>query len=241
VLATAYKRCSGHSEITGDLSSGHAAFDQADSASNLTVSDPERAATKILPGFSAFGDGIGDAFALDLVFPLRGSGHNREQHGPHWYCTVHIASTEVQHAQAGPTHMHQPSPRRLNVILTSRFYAARLLPALLCAAAVLTGSVSGVTAADGDQQVNLSLKPVDQPGAFFSLKMDPGQSRELKAELRNHGSAAIATRTYAADGYTLINGGFGAKDRDSTPTGATSWLTYPSEVLELPAVPYAKF
>jgi hypothetical protein len=77
VLATAYKRCSGHSEITGDLSSGFAAFDQADSASNLTVSDPARAATKILPGFSAFGDGIGDAFALDLVFHLRESGHNR--------------------------------------------------------------------------------------------------------------------------------------------------------------------
>ena len=41
--------------------SGPADFDQADSASNLAVSDPARPATKILPSFSAFGDGIGDA------------------------------------------------------------------------------------------------------------------------------------------------------------------------------------
>jgi hypothetical protein len=32
-----------------------------------------------------------------------------------------------------------------------------------------------------------------------------------------------------------LTGGFGAKDRDSTPTGATAWLTYPTEVLQLPA------
>lgn len=89
------KGCSGHSEITCGLSSGLAAFDQADSASNLAVSDPAGPATKILSSFSAFGDGIGDAFALDLVFHLRESGHDREQHGPHECGSVDIAATEV--------------------------------------------------------------------------------------------------------------------------------------------------
>lgn len=126
--------------------------------------------------------------------------------------------------------MPHQSPRSLR-----GFLPARLLLALLCAAAVLWGPISGATAADdGNQQVNLSLKPVDQKGSFFNLTMNPGQSRQLKVELGNHGAAAIAARTYAADGYTLTNGGFGTKDRDSTPTGATAWLTYPTEVLQLP-------
>jgi hypothetical protein len=130
--------------------------------------------------------------------------------------------------------MPHPFSRRLSGI-TGRFFRLRLLLALLCAATVFSGSVNGASADDGKQQVNLSLKPMDQPGSYFSLNMGPGQNRQLKVELGNHGAAAIAARTYAADGYTLINGGFGAKDRDSTATGATSWLTYPSEVLQLPA------
>ncbi|MEZ2388339.1 DUF916 domain-containing protein [bacterium RCC_150] len=89
--------------------------------------------------------------------------------------------------------------------------------------------------ADDQQQVRLSLKPVDQAGSYFSLTLDPGQSRELKVELGNHGTAPIAARTYAADAYSIINGGFGAKDRNSTPSGTTSWLAYPMQVLQLPA------
>ena len=41
------KCCSGHSEIAGNLRSGLAAFDQADSAPNLTVSDPAGSAAKV--------------------------------------------------------------------------------------------------------------------------------------------------------------------------------------------------
>ncbi|MDQ0823626.1 hypothetical protein QFZ79_001371 [Arthrobacter sp. V4I6] len=131
--------------------------------------------------------------------------------------------------------MPQPSPGRLRGIRRARFLPARVLLVLVCAVAALTGPIGGATGDDGKQQVNLSLKPVGQPGSYFSLSMAPGQSRQLKAELGNHGAAAIAARTYAADAYTLINGGVGAKDRDSTPTGATAWLSYPTEVLQLPA------
>lgn len=131
--------------------------------------------------------------------------------------------------------MPYPATHRLSGILTTRFLPARTLLVLLCAVGVIAGPVSGAGADDGKQQVNLSLKPVDQQGSYFSLSMDPGQSRQLKVELGNHGAAPIAARTYAADGYTLINGGFGAGDRDSTPTAAATWLTYPTDVLQLPA------
>ena len=131
--------------------------------------------------------------------------------------------------------MPQPSPRRPTGNLRTRFLPVRVLLVLLCAVAALTGSIGGASADDGTPQVSLSLKPIDHPGSYFNLTMDPGQSRELKVERGNHGAAAIAARTYAADAYTLINGGLGAKDRDSTPTGTAAWLTYPTEVLQLPA------
>jgi hypothetical protein len=94
------KRCSGHSEIAGNLRSGFTAFDQAHSASNLTVGDPAGSAAKVLSGFSAFADGVGDAFAFDLVFHLRESGHDREQHQPHGCRGVDVTTAEVQEVQA---------------------------------------------------------------------------------------------------------------------------------------------
>lgn len=120
--------------------------------------------------------------------------------------------------------MPKPSHRRF----------ARILLALGCVIATLAGPVA-VASADEQQPVKLSLKPVDQPGSYFNLTIEPGQSLQLKAALGNNGSAAIPARTYAADAYSIINGGFGAKDRDSTPTGTTTWLSYPTQVLQLPA------
>lgn len=65
--------CSGHSEIAGNLRSGLAAFDQADSAWNLTVSDPAGPAAKVLSSFSAFADGI---WALNFLTAPRRAPSN---------------------------------------------------------------------------------------------------------------------------------------------------------------------
>ena len=115
-----------------------------------------------------------------------------------------------------------------------RIRVARVVLALGCFLAALMAPLASAVA-DDQQQVKLSLKPVDQAGAYFVLTMEPGQTRELEVELGNHSTKPVAARTYAADAYTIVNGGFGAKDRDSTPTGTTSWLSYPVEVLQLPA------
>lgn len=82
-------------------------------------------------------------------------------------------------------------------------------------------------------QIKLALLPVGQAGTFFDLSMRPGESRSLAVEIANDGTAALAARTYAADVYTIINGGFGARLRDQAQTGMTSWLDYPSQVLNL--------
>jgi hypothetical protein len=57
-------------------------------------------AAKVLSSFSAFADGVGDAFAFDPVFHLRESGHDREQHRPHGCGGVDVAPAEVQDPQA---------------------------------------------------------------------------------------------------------------------------------------------
>jgi hypothetical protein len=72
------ERGSRHTEIAGNLRGRFTAFDQADSASNLAVSHPAGSATRGPAGFSAFADGVGDAFAFDLMFHLREGGHDRE-------------------------------------------------------------------------------------------------------------------------------------------------------------------
>jgi hypothetical protein len=84
-----------------------------------------------------------------------------------------------------------------------------------------------------DLPVRLALLPVDQPGSYFDLTMRPGETRSFEVEISNPGDAAIETRTYAADVYTIINGGFGGRLRDEPQTGMTRWLEYAKKVSEL--------
>ncbi|HUQ78658.1 MAG TPA: DUF916 domain-containing protein [Patescibacteria group bacterium] len=101
---------------------------------------------------------------------------------------------------------------------------------------VLIGGLLAPGAASAqDGQVKLALRPIDQPGQFFDLTMRPGEIRTLEVELANVGDATIAVRTYAADVYTIINGGFGARLRDEPATGVTRWLDYSTDVLQVPA------
>ena len=88
-------------------------------------------------------------------------------------------------------------------------------------------------AADG--QIKLALSPIDQPGSYFDLTMRPGETRDLEVRIGNDGADALAARTYAADVYTIINGGFGARLRDEPTTGASQWLDYATRVIDLPA------
>jgi hypothetical protein len=90
----------------------------------------------------------------------------------------------------------------------------------------------GIALADNGT-VRLALRPVGQSGSFFDLTMLPGESRSLEVDISNSGDAAVVARTYAADAYTIINGGFGARLRDDPQTDTTRWLDYSSDVLQL--------
>jgi hypothetical protein len=94
----------------------------------------------------------------------------------------------------------------------------------------LAGPVT-TNAADGG--FKLVLAPVGQPGPFFELTIRPGDSVHLAVDLANDGDTAVSARTYAADVYTITNGGYGGRLRDTPQTGTTTWLAYPTTVLVL--------
>jgi len=109
---------------------------------------------------------------------------------------------------------------------------ARVIAALVAAALAVLIAVS-VAAAEGDFRP--VLQPVDYDGSYFNLEFEPGQTRELTVEVGNEGSALTAVRTYAADAYTIINGGFGVRLHGEPRSSATLWLDYADETVELPA------
>jgi hypothetical protein len=107
--------------------------------------------------------------------------------------------------------------------------------AILSLVVGLLALVAPAAAHAEDLRVRLALLPIDQPGSYFDLTMRAGETRGFEVEISNPGDAAIKARTYAADVYTIINGGFGGRLRGEAQTGMTRWLDYATEVVGLPA------
>ena len=70
-------------------------------------------------------------------------------------------------------------------------------------------------------------------GAFFAVMMEPGETETLTASLVNAAETALHARTFAADTYTIVNGGMGVREAGSETTGVTTWIDYPTETLTL--------
>jgi hypothetical protein len=109
---------------------------------------------------------------------------------------------------------------------------SRLARVAFCA--VIVVFVAPVPAHAQGDEIRLALLPVGQAGSFFDLTMRPGERRSLAVDIANNGEAPLLARTYAADVYTIINGGFGARLRDEAQSGTTMWLEYPTDLLQLP-------
>jgi hypothetical protein len=84
-----------------------------------------------------------------------------------------------------------------------------------------------------DGGFKLALSPVGQAGAYFDLTMRPGEIARLQVDISNDGTASVGARTYATDVFTIINGGYGGRLRDTPQTGMTAWLEYATTVLDL--------
>lgn len=105
--------------------------------------------------------------------------------------------------------------------------------AALASAFLLAFAATGAAFAQ-EADFKLILAPVGQAGPYFDLALTPGQTVHLDVALGNDGSAGVAALTYATDVFTITNGGYGGRLRDAPQTGATTWLTYPTAVFDLP-------
>jgi hypothetical protein len=100
-------------------------------------------------------------------------------------------------------------------------------------AALLALSATAVALAI-EPSVRLGITPVGHEGTYFDLTMRGGERRVLSVELANFGADPVEARTYAADVYTIVNGGLGAELHHELPSGTTRWLDYPTELMQLP-------
>jgi len=98
-------------------------------------------------------------------------------------------------------------------------------------AALALGVVAPVLAEH--DPTRLGLTPIGQDGQFFAISLRPGESAELRVEVASFGHDEVLARTYAADVYSIINGGFGAELFGELPSGATEWLDYPDREIPL--------
>jgi hypothetical protein len=85
----------------------------------------------------------------------------------------------------------------------------------------------------GHEPARLGLTPIGESGEFFNISVEPGESRSLRVEIANFGHDELLARTYAADGYSIINGGFAADLFGAPASGTTRWLDYATQELTL--------
>lgn len=81
--------------------------------------------------------------------------------------------------------------------------------------------------------LKLAIRPADSQSPYIDVTVTAGKRLTLTVELINGGKDRVAAHTYAADAYSLINGGLGVALADEPVSGATTWLTYPAEDLTL--------
>lgn len=114
--------------------------------------------------------------------------------------------------------------------MTGRATSAVLGASLI---AVVAGLGTPQPAAADHAPALLGLTPVDEDGTYFELTASPGDVRQLRVEAANFGNEEMRARTYAADVYSIVNGGFGAELFGEPAAGTTEWLSYRPRELTL--------
>lgn len=99
--------------------------------------------------------------------------------------------------------------------------------------AVVLFALLAVPAGADDDRVRLGIDAVGSDLPYFDLTLEPGDSVDLTVRFSNYGNVATGATIFAADVRTIRGGGMGMADIDDERTGATNWLDFPDEDLEL--------
>ena len=104
--------------------------------------------------------------------------------------------------------------------------------ALLAVVALATASPATAQEA---ARIELGVKPIGVDGSYFEVMMSPAESRQLTVEFGNFGMRDAVAMIYAADVYSLVNGGMGVRLAGEPTSGATGWLGFEAETIPLAA------
>jgi len=78
------------------------------------------------------------------------------------------------------------------------------------------------------------FRPIDHDeNGYFAISLKPGESTTVKVLVGNGGKSPLDVRTYAADAFSMQNGGFGLLDSKSEKSGVTTWIDFPTKELSL--------
>jgi archaellum component FlaF (FlaF/FlaG flagellin family) len=113
-----------------------------------------------------------------------------------------------------------------------RILAAPALPIVLLMLFGLIAPISLVRAA-ADDMPKLAIIPADGDRLYVDLTLKPGKHQTLAVNLVNGGTVAVRARTYTADVYTMVNGGFAARLDGEQITGPTTWVDFSREDVDL--------
>jgi hypothetical protein len=108
---------------------------------------------------------------------------------------------------------------------------ARLLAGAAVALVLLAAPTAAYAA--GPAVLPISIAPVGTANSYFIVTMRPGESRQLTVQFTGNGSSAGTAFTYAADVYTVVDGGLGVRLRNQPTTGVTKWVAYQAETVTL--------
>lgn len=105
-----------------------------------------------------------------------------------------------------------------------------LLAFFMAVPAALTQDVATPDTAEEDALSELYFQTVGGTDRWlFDLSMEPGDQASLSVVMGNAGAVEFEGTTYAADSYSMVNGGFAIHDRNAEQTGISTWLNYPTE------------
>ncbi len=108
-----------------------------------------------------------------------------------------------------------------------------ILLVMLTTPSALSAQSGNQASPQADPGPQFILRPADgEDGSYFTLEAEPGSTNTLTAVLGNVDDRPVTLRTYAGDGFTLVNGGFGVREEADSGEGISSWLDYKAETLE---------
>jgi hypothetical protein len=96
-----------------------------------------------------------------------------------------------------------------------------------------TDSEDETTTESTDGQAKFTMSALDTDRGYVEFDAEPGERLVVNLLIKNTGNAAGIADVYAADAYTLRNGGFGARGIEDELTGVTQWVNYTAEEFDL--------